>query len=255
MNTNIQIRNAQLEDAEIIADGWVRSIRQMCAPAYNNNSQLVETWIQGKTPECVKHIIATDDIAVVALIEGKIAGIGFAKFELEKAACYVWPEYVGRGAGRAIIKSIEECALGKGVENFAIHASFNAVGFYQKLGYKATGQVLYYDGIGCIVMTKSLHLKPAYFLAQVQEITDKDAYMEYVRQVPATVKEFGGRYMSRGEARSIIGEKASMRTLLIEFHSEEHIKRWFTSEQYRKLAPLREKSTKAAGYILNSCCS
>ena len=51
---------------------------------------------------------------------------------------------------------------------------------------------------------------PAYLLAEI-EIQDPDRYQEYVRQVPATIEAYGGRYLARGgRAEALEGNRAEI---------------------------------------------
>ncbi len=76
------------------------------------------------------------------------------------------------------------------------------------------------------------------------KVLNKDTYAEYVRIVPPIVKKFGGRYLARGgKITTIEGTWQPERVILLEFDSAEQVQKWFTSPEYRAVAPLREKST------------
>ncbi len=91
----------------------------------------------------------------------------------------------------------------------------------------------------------------AYLIIDI-EIHDPDLYAEYVRRVPATVKQFGGRYLARGgRIEAVAGGWNPQRIILIEFPSSQHVRRWLSSEEYRVLAELREKSAKGKAIIVD----
>ncbi len=62
---------------------------------------------------------------------------------------------------------------------------------------------------------------PAYLLAEI-DIQDPDRYQEYVRQVPATIEAYGGRYLARGGRAEVLeGSRGTHRVVLLEFDSYE----------------------------------
>ncbi|HEU0225074.1 MAG TPA: DUF1330 domain-containing protein [Steroidobacteraceae bacterium] len=80
----------------------------------------------------------------------------------------------------------------------------------------------------------------AYIIAQI-EITDPERYAEYVKQVPATIARFGGRYLARGgKSEALEGRLTGRRIAIVEFESYERAKDWYESEDYRGPRALRQ---------------
>lgn len=80
----------------------------------------------------------------------------------------------------------------------------------------------------------------AYVVAQI-EITDPDRYAQYVKQVPATIARYGGRYLARGgKAEALEGRLAGQRVAIVEFDSYERAKDWYESDDYRGPKALRQ---------------
>jgi uncharacterized protein (DUF1330 family) len=80
----------------------------------------------------------------------------------------------------------------------------------------------------------------AYVIAQI-EITDPDRYAEYVKQVPATIARYGGRYLARGgKAEALEGRLTGRRVAIVEFDDYERAKDWYESEDYRGPKALRQ---------------
>jgi uncharacterized protein (DUF1330 family) len=78
------------------------------------------------------------------------------------------------------------------------------------------------------------------------EVVDADTYADYVTRAPATVAQYGGRYLVRGgEITPLTGGWNPQRIVVIEFSSMERFREWLTSPEYSAIAPLREKSTKS----------
>ena len=85
----------------------------------------------------------------------------------------------------------------------------------------------------------------AYVIADV-EVLDSAAYEEYRQQVPATIAAFGGRYLVRGGALTVLeGGWSPKRCVVLEFPSMAQIKAWYDSPAYVPLRAIRERSTKS----------
>lgn len=73
----------------------------------------------------------------------------------------------------------------------------------------------------------------AYIVAQI-DIRDPEQYAEYVKQVPATIARYGGRYLARGgKCEALEGKMPGKRVAIVEFDSYERAKDWYESEDYR----------------------
>ena len=86
---------------------------------------------------------------------------------------------------------------------------------------------------------------PAYLIADV-EVLDPSGYEEYRKQVPATIAAFGGRYLARGGALTVLeGNWSPKRGVILEFPSLDRLKAWYDSPAYVPLRALRERTTKS----------
>jgi uncharacterized protein (DUF1330 family) len=85
---------------------------------------------------------------------------------------------------------------------------------------------------------------PAYVIAEI-EITNPDGYKEYTTLVPATVEQYGGRFVVRGgKAHVLEGEWPERRRVIIEFPSVEAARKWWDSPEYEKPKALRKANSK-----------
>jgi uncharacterized protein (DUF1330 family) len=90
----------------------------------------------------------------------------------------------------------------------------------------------------------------AYVLLEI-EVVDREAYTEYLKLAPATVKQYGGRYLIRGGAVTPVeGDWNPARLVLLEFPTVEQAKRWLNSAEYQKIAPIRQRATKSRAVIV-----
>ena len=79
----------------------------------------------------------------------------------------------------------------------------------------------------------------AYFIVNVS-VKDATGFEAYRQAVPATIAQYGGRYIVRGGKHEVLeGTWQPTRLVVLEFPSIEAGKRWYASEEYRKIKPLR----------------
>ncbi len=79
----------------------------------------------------------------------------------------------------------------------------------------------------------------AYLIVNV-DVKDPAGFETYRQAVPATIAQYGGRYLVRGgQHEALEGNWQPTRLVVLEFPSLEAAKRWYASEEYRKLKPLR----------------
>jgi len=85
----------------------------------------------------------------------------------------------------------------------------------------------------------------AYVIAEV-EVTDPAAYEEYRKKVPATIAQYGGKYLARGGATETKeGGWAPARFVILEFPSMEQARRWYDSPEYAPALAIRKRASKS----------
>lgn len=91
---------------------------------------------------------------------------------------------------------------------------------------------------------------PVYMIVEI-EVLDSGLYGEYVRKVPETVGKHGGEYLARGEGiKPLAGGWEPERIIVLRFPGWSELESWLGSPEYRRLAPLREKSTRSRAVAL-----
>jgi uncharacterized protein (DUF1330 family) len=94
----------------------------------------------------------------------------------------------------------------------------------------------------------------AYCFFDVLEVTDPEGLEEYRGHVRDTVKHHGGRYLLvGGELEPIEGDRRPTFPVLIEFPSLEHARRWYGSDEYRRLKELRLSATRGMPSSWRAC--
>ena len=84
----------------------------------------------------------------------------------------------------------------------------------------------------------------AYVIAEV-EIVNAEGYKEYTTMVPATITQYGGRFLVRGGKSEVLeGDWPAVRRVIIAFDSMEAAKRWWDSPEYAKPKAMRRANSK-----------
>jgi uncharacterized protein (DUF1330 family) len=85
----------------------------------------------------------------------------------------------------------------------------------------------------------------AYVVAEV-EVTDPATYEEYRKLVPATIAQYGGKYLVRGGAvEKKEGAWEPKRLVVLEFPSLEQARKWYHSPEYAPALALRLKAARS----------
>lgn len=128
------IREGLFSDRDGIWTVFLTSVLELCGTHYDREEVLV--WARSVEPETLA-AQAPGLITLVAEDEGRIVAFGqFDPAQGEVLSLYVAPGFTGRGIGRALLRTFEECALERGIGWMQIGSTLNAVGFFEKEGYK-----------------------------------------------------------------------------------------------------------------------
>jgi len=83
----------------------------------------------------------------------------------------------------------------------------------------------------------------AYVIVDI-EVTDPPAYENYRKLAPATIAAYGGTYLARGGATTLLeGGWQPKRLVILEFPSAERASEWWHSPEYAEPKRLRQLST------------
>ena len=84
----------------------------------------------------------------------------------------------------------------------------------------------------------------AYVIADF-EILDLEGMREYLERVGATIAQYGGTYLVKGaRGESLEGDWNPHRLVILEFESVEQARRWYHSEEYSAIKPIRHKTAR-----------
>ena len=90
----------------------------------------------------------------------------------------------------------------------------------------------------------------AYIIVQIN-ITNKDAYKEYLRQVTSIAEKYGGEYIIRGgKYKIMLGKWSFERTVVIKFPSYDVAMEWYYSKEYAPVKKIREDNSEGNAIII-----
>jgi uncharacterized protein (DUF1330 family) len=91
----------------------------------------------------------------------------------------------------------------------------------------------------------------AYVLIEIT-INDRDMYLQYIEKAKPIVERHGGEYIIRGgEITPLFGDWNPERIIVIRFPSRDKVSECFGSDEYLRVAGLRENSTITRSIILD----
>jgi GNAT superfamily N-acetyltransferase len=127
---------------------WVHDVETLfdirCSVRENHQSR-EELDGLGVTVESVGRMIASGDyVSTIAEVDGRPAGFTMAQISQGYVfACFVRPEFEGRGLGRALMEAAEDDLRRAGVKQAWLSTGsgphLRAAGFYRHLGWKDDG--------------------------------------------------------------------------------------------------------------------
>ena len=151
------IRRAISDDAEAIAKLLVRSIREVCGPDYDNDEAILAAWCSNKTPENMRRgILNPNNYWIVALDSKTITGTALMTNKGEINLCYLLPEYLGRGFGKAMLNDMMGYAQTAGLQKVTLETTRTAREFYLRNGFVETGMIMGMGMIPCFTMVRAL---------------------------------------------------------------------------------------------------
>jgi GNAT superfamily N-acetyltransferase len=138
------IRPARPEDANLLAEVHVDSIRTLGAAAYS--AEIVREWGAPRTGERYLKGMESGQrwfLAVQFISDGSERALGLSAYSMKagqhRIAVFVRGEAARRGIGTALFLVAEDAAREHGASEIHLDASLGAVPFYKSLGFEELG--------------------------------------------------------------------------------------------------------------------
>jgi len=134
------------------------SITKCCVADHRGSPFMIEAWLANKTPANIALWIADSDvIALGAFRESKLVGFVLVT-GATLALCYVIPEALHQGVGKALLCEVESQALKRGILNLQLESTCTAEPFYRRNGYEPCGAPRSWAGLQGQPMRKELRI-------------------------------------------------------------------------------------------------
>lgn len=133
----LNVRKAETEDAEAVSRVRREAMRAKASGSYT--PEQIEAWIGGRgSQDWLYAMTDGGETLFVAEVSGRIVGFASLKDD-EVMAVYAAPD-APPGAGSALLAAVEAEARARGIDRLQLMSTLNAVGFYEKQGYRRIGE-------------------------------------------------------------------------------------------------------------------
>lgn len=154
---SFEIRRAEATDATAACEVLRRSIAECCVLDHKNDPAILDAWLGNKTPETVASWFASPtNFSLVAVEEGAVVGVALLTAAGKLALCYLLPEVLKRGAGKALLACVEQQACSWGVKALQLHSTASGEEFFARQGYLRAGNVRSPYGVDTVFFWKQL---------------------------------------------------------------------------------------------------
>ena len=154
----IEIRIAAADDAFAVCDVLRRSITQCCVQDHRHEAAILDAWLGNKTPANVALWFSSpSNFAVVAERDGVVVGVSLLTQAGKLSLCYLLPEALHQGIGKAMLAAVEAQARSWGIGVLKLHSTASARDFYARNGYIQAGKEKSCYGVECDFFWKQLN--------------------------------------------------------------------------------------------------
>jgi len=151
----ITLLSANSTDIPALWELRTRALREQCATHYAPD--ILRTWAAAPAPATYPALLARGG-GLKAHVNGVLAGYAILDTERSEVhAVFVDPQFAGQGIGKTLLRALEKMA--EQPSALHLHASLNAVPFYEAAGYRAMKSTQYQHPSGilldCVFMTRA----------------------------------------------------------------------------------------------------
>lgn len=158
----IMIRPAVVSDAAAACGVLRRSITECCVRDHRNDPVILDAWLGNKTPQNVASwLVSPSNYTLVAERDGEVVGVALLTQAGKLSLCYVLPEALHTGAGKALLAGVEAQARVWGISVLRVHGTGSAHDFFARHGYCNAGKEKSCYGVECDFFWKKLDAEPA----------------------------------------------------------------------------------------------
>ena len=133
-----------------------QSITHCCVLDHHHDATVLNAWLANKTPDSLAAWISAPDATAWGAYRGDTM-VGFALLTgATLALCYVVPDALHQGVGRALLVAAEAHAQQAGLAVLWLESTRTAEAFYRRNGYEPAGALQSWAGLQAQPMRKVL---------------------------------------------------------------------------------------------------
>ncbi|PIF91426.1 acetyltransferase (GNAT) family protein [Acidovorax sp. 62] len=160
LTPHTDVCRANAAEAAQACDVVRQSITHCCALDHRDDPQVLAAWLANKTAERFAAWMTAPGAMAWGAYRGGDEGarmVGFVLLMQSKLAlCYVVPQALHQGVGRALLQAAEDAARQAGVAAVELESTRTAEPFYRRHGYEPAGAVQAWAGLQAQPMRKRL---------------------------------------------------------------------------------------------------
>ena len=155
---SVVIRVAESADAVSACQVLRRAISECCIEDHRNDAATLSAWLGNKTPENVASWFDCGaNFSVVAHSDGQLVGVAIMTRQGKIVLFYVAPEMRFTGAGKALLRALEDQATKWTLRNLQVASTLSAQAFYERNGFVVIGTTRSAFGTEAISLFKNLY--------------------------------------------------------------------------------------------------
>lgn len=81
-----------------------------------------------------------------------------------------------------------------------------------------------------------------HLIIQTLEILDREMYTSYIKKARPIIEAYGGKYLTTSENITPLSDWMPLRIIILEFENIDVLGKCFSSEEYKAIEYLRDKS-------------
>lgn len=91
---------------------------------------------------------------------------------------------------------------------------------------------------------------PAYAFALLRHVKINDQIASYILRIDATLAPFGGAFRIHGGRTEVVEGEFDATLVMIAFPDMDHARRWYASEAYQAILPLRTNNSEGTTFLI-----
>ncbi|HWZ90838.1 MAG TPA: GNAT family N-acetyltransferase [Polyangiaceae bacterium] len=146
--TDFIVRPATIDDAASAVAVMRASITELCVADHHDDPATLARWLRNKTTDHFMEWLANPSNHILVAEEAiELSGVAALNRNGDLGVCYVCPGRQRCGIGHALLMALEAQAARWGLDEIRLTSSTAARAFYERHGYRSTGNPIPQYGV------------------------------------------------------------------------------------------------------------